>query len=87
MRVYLGGEPIHLNIEGLIKKTRPAWPGLQKTRLKKHLPREMKLLETNYLETEHLNGFDNYKYSSIDTSPISTYITHPFWEWCVKVSY
>jgi len=44
----------------------------------------MKLLETNYLETEHLNGFDNYKYSSIDTSPISTYITHPFWEWCVK---
>jgi len=44
----------------------------------------MKLLNFNYLGTEHLNGFDTYKYSSIDTSPISIYITHPFWEWCVQ---
>lgn len=44
----------------------------------------MKLLDFNYLGTAHLNGFDSYKYSSIDTSPISIYVTHPFWEWCVK---
>ena len=46
----------------------------------------MKLFSSNYLDTEHLHGFDSYKYCSVDTSPISTYITHPFWEWCVKVS-
>ena len=45
----------------------------------------MKQLNINYLGTEHLNGFDTYKYSSVDTSPISIYLTHPFWEWCVQV--
>ncbi|XP_071162791.1 ethanolaminephosphotransferase 1-like [Mytilus edulis] len=37
-----------------------------------------------YLSDEVLNGFDNYKYSSIDTSPISKYVTHPFWNWVVE---
>ncbi|CAE1328151.1 EPT1 [Acanthosepion pharaonis] len=31
-----------------------------------------------------LAGFDNYKYSAIDTSPIGKYITHPFWNWVVE---
>ncbi|CAB0007331.1 unnamed protein product [Nesidiocoris tenuis] len=32
-----------------------------------------------YLEPEMLQGFDNYKYSAIDNSPLSTYVMHPFW--------
>ncbi|ESP05564.1 hypothetical protein LOTGIDRAFT_152421 [Lottia gigantea] len=37
-----------------------------------------------YLSKEVLRGFDQYKYSSVDTSPVSNYITHPFWNWAVK---
>ncbi|KAF6203595.1 hypothetical protein GE061_001927 [Apolygus lucorum] len=32
-----------------------------------------------YLTPEMLKGFDNYKYSAIDSSPISRYLMHPFW--------
>ena len=42
-------------------------------------------LISKYLNPTHLSGFDKYKYSSIDNSPISVYITHPFWNQCVKV--
>jgi len=42
-------------------------------------------LETQYLGVEHLQGFDNYKYSSVDTSPLSNYVMHPFWNTVVKV--
>ncbi|XP_069126410.1 ethanolaminephosphotransferase 1-like [Argopecten irradians] len=38
-----------------------------------------------YLSPEVLSGFDRYKYSSVDTSPISKYITHPFWDKLVQV--
>ncbi|CAG5136873.1 unnamed protein product [Candidula unifasciata] len=38
-----------------------------------------------YLSKEVLSGFDNYKYSAIDTSPVSNYICHPFWNRCVKL--
>lgn len=37
-----------------------------------------------YLSNEVLKGFDNYKYSSVDNSPVSKYITHPFWNWVVE---
>ncbi|XP_052826445.1 ethanolaminephosphotransferase 1 isoform X1 [Octopus bimaculoides] len=31
-----------------------------------------------------LAGFDKYKYSAVDSSPIGQYITHPFWNWIVQ---
>ena len=40
-----------------------------------------------YLHQEHLTGFDQYKYCSVDDSPLSTYVTHPFWEKCVQVRF
>lgn len=33
-----------------------------------------------YLSHQHLVGFEQYQYSSVDTNPISVYIMHPFWE-------
>ncbi|XP_037959607.1 ethanolaminephosphotransferase 1 [Teleopsis dalmanni] len=42
------------------------------------------LLNYKYLSKEHLSGFDHYKYSARDTSPLSVYIMHPFWNWIVK---
>jgi len=45
----------------------------------------MGFLEINYLKPEHLAGFDQYKYSAIDTSPLSKYVMHPFWNACVKI--
>ncbi|XP_003741479.1 ethanolaminephosphotransferase 1 [Galendromus occidentalis] len=41
--------------------------------------------EIDYLSKEHLTGFDNYKYSAIDTSPLSNYVMHPFWNQVVKL--
>uniref|UniRef100_A0A0B7B1W3 Selenoprotein I n=1 Tax=Arion vulgaris TaxID=1028688 RepID=A0A0B7B1W3_9EUPU len=38
-----------------------------------------------YLSKEILSGFDNYKYSAIDTSPVSKYVCHPFWNKCVTL--
>lgn len=32
-----------------------------------------------------MKGFDKYKYSSVDTSPLSNYIMHPFWNQVVKL--
>ncbi|KAL3070156.1 hypothetical protein niasHS_016865 [Heterodera schachtii] len=43
-----------------------------------------KLFRLNYLSQQQLAGFDQYKYSCIDNSPISTYISHPFWNWVVQ---
>ncbi|KAF2362401.1 CDP-alcohol phosphatidyltransferase [Trinorchestia longiramus] len=41
-----------------------------------------------YLSQEHLIGFENYKYSAKDTSPLSKYVMHPFWnavvKWCPR---
>jgi len=37
-----------------------------------------------YLSREVLQGFDKYKYSSVDTSPLSNYVMHPFWNWLVQ---
>lgn len=40
-------------------------------------------MATGYLSQEILNGFDKYKYSARDTSPLSLYVMHPFWNWLV----
>ncbi|XP_067620261.1 ethanolaminephosphotransferase 1 isoform X1 [Eurosta solidaginis] len=42
------------------------------------------VMDYKYLTKEQLNGFDNYKYSARDTSPLSVYVMHPFWNWVVK---
>jgi len=39
----------------------------------------------SYLGPQILSGFDSYKYSSKDTSPLSNYVMHPFWNQVVKV--
>ncbi|CAH0403053.1 unnamed protein product [Chilo suppressalis] len=38
-----------------------------------------------YLSKKHLKGFDTYKYSAIDTSPLSNYVMHPLWNVSVKL--
>ncbi|XP_075677435.1 ethanolaminephosphotransferase 1 isoform X2 [Dermatophagoides pteronyssinus] len=38
-----------------------------------------------YLNYNHLKGFENYVYSSKDTSPLSKYVMHPFWNTVVKL--
>ncbi|KAF4520542.1 hypothetical protein B566_EDAN008741 [Ephemera danica] len=42
-------------------------------------------MEQRYLTKEHLSGFEHYKYSARDTSPLSIYIMHPFWNTVVKL--
>jgi len=37
------------------------------------------------LKAEHLAGFDQYKYSAKDTSPLSKYVMHPFWNSVIKI--
>jgi ethanolaminephosphotransferase len=41
-------------------------------------------MEVEYLTTNHLVGFDKYKYSCKDTGPLSIYVMHPFWNWLVQ---
>ncbi|XP_068140443.1 ethanolaminephosphotransferase 1 [Drosophila tropicalis] len=43
-----------------------------------------KLLNHKYLTRAQIDGFDKYKYSAIDTSPLSQYVMHPFWNWLVE---
>lgn len=38
-----------------------------------------------YLTPDQLLGFENYKYSAQDTSPLSIYVMHPFWNTVVKI--
>ncbi|KAK3518716.1 hypothetical protein QTP70_008918 [Hemibagrus guttatus] len=38
-----------------------------------------------YVTQEQLSGFDKYKYSAVDTNPLSIYIMHPFWNAMVKI--
>uniref|UniRef100_A0A914X1B3 Ethanolaminephosphotransferase 1 n=1 Tax=Plectus sambesii TaxID=2011161 RepID=A0A914X1B3_9BILA len=44
----------------------------------------MGIFDYHYLSEGQVKGFDNYKYSCIDNSPIAVYISHPFWNWLVK---
>jgi len=43
------------------------------------------VFQYKYLSNSHLKGFENYKYSSLDTSPLSNYVMHPFWNFTVKI--
>ncbi|KAG7301050.1 hypothetical protein JYU34_015425 [Plutella xylostella] len=43
------------------------------------------MFDYKYLTREHLEGFDNYKYMAIDTSPLSVYVMHPFWNKVVEL--
>ncbi|KAK5978877.1 CDP-alcohol phosphatidyltransferase [Trichostrongylus colubriformis] len=44
----------------------------------------MGLFDVKYLSNEQLKGFNSYKYSCIDSSPLSMYLSHPFWNWLVQ---
>ncbi|KAH9635543.1 hypothetical protein HF086_003157 [Spodoptera exigua] len=37
-----------------------------------------------FLSEDKLKGFEKYKYNSVDTSVLSNYVMHPFWNWCVQ---
>ncbi|MGH0147753.1 UNVERIFIED_CONTAM: hypothetical protein FKN15_036678 [Acipenser sinensis] len=37
-----------------------------------------------YVSEEQLTGFDMYKYSAVDSNPLSVYVMHPFWNSVVK---
>ncbi|KAJ8721597.1 hypothetical protein PYW07_002372 [Mythimna separata] len=37
-----------------------------------------------FLSEDKLKGFEKYKYNSVDTSVLSNYVMHPFWDWCVQ---
>ncbi|KAG9510460.1 ATP-binding cassette sub-family B member 7, mitochondrial, partial [Fragariocoptes setiger] len=43
------------------------------------------LIEYRYLTDDQLKRLDNYKYHSIDTSPLSKYVMHPFWNKVVEL--
>jgi ethanolaminephosphotransferase len=45
----------------------------------------LSFFDVKYLNDQQLAGFTNYKYSCIDNSPVSIYISHPFWNWIVEV--
>lgn len=38
-----------------------------------------------YVTQEQLAGFDKYKYSAVDSNPLSVYVMHPFWNSVVKI--
>eukprot|EP00899_Mesostigma_viride_P023853 jgi/Mesvir1/4652/Mv03467-RA.1 len=38
-----------------------------------------------YVSAQGLAGLDRYKYSSIDNSPLSKYVMHPFWDAVVRL--
>lgn len=41
--------------------------------------------ECRYLSTKHLQGFNSYKYSSVETNPLTTYVLIPWWNTAVKL--
>ncbi|CAF0742201.1 unnamed protein product [Brachionus calyciflorus] len=43
-----------------------------------------KLFSYQYITQEHLTGLDKYKYSCVDSSPLSKYVMHPFWNFIVE---
>lgn len=44
----------------------------------------MSIFRYNYLKQDQLKRLETYKYASIDTSPLSTYVMHPFWNFIVE---
>merc|ERR1711962_1714867 len=47
--------------------------------------RKRERMTFQYITNEQLNGFDSYKYSCKDTSPLSNWVMHPFWNNVVKL--
>ena len=45
----------------------------------KHDKKSIKRDSSMYITQEQLDGFDSYKYNSVDDSPLSKYVFHPFW--------
>lgn len=43
------------------------------------------MAKNRVLSQEILDGFDKYKYNAVDTSPLSVYVMHPFWNRIVKI--
>ncbi|XP_004922536.2 ethanolaminephosphotransferase 1 isoform X1 [Bombyx mori] len=43
-----------------------------------------KLFEYKYLSQNHFDGLKKYKYSAIDTSPLSNYVMHPSWNFITR---
>lgn len=43
------------------------------------------LFSYEYIHKEHLQGLDKYKYSCVDTSPVSKYVMQPFWSAIVNL--
>lgn len=43
------------------------------------------MFKYKYLTKEQLQGLKKYKYSAIDTSPLSQYVMHPTWNTIVKI--
>ncbi|VDM99056.1 unnamed protein product [Thelazia callipaeda] len=44
----------------------------------------LKLFDYKYLSERQIKGFDKYKYCCVDSSPLSNYVSHPFWNWIVE---
>lgn len=44
----------------------------------------LKFFNYKYLSQEQLKRLDTYKYASFDTSPLSQYVMHPFWNFVVE---
>lgn len=44
----------------------------------------MRVFNYRYLSQEQLRRLDTYKYAAIDTSPLSQYVMHPFWNFVVE---
>ncbi|CAF1104853.1 unnamed protein product [Didymodactylos carnosus] len=44
----------------------------------------MEVFDYKYLSDKQLKGLNSYKYSCIDTSPVSNYVMQPFWNRCVE---
>ncbi|KAJ0171550.1 hypothetical protein K1T71_013100 [Dendrolimus kikuchii] len=43
------------------------------------------MFDYKYLSNDHLAGLKKYKYSAIDTSPLSNYVMHPTWNTITKI--
>ncbi|XP_028167672.1 ethanolaminephosphotransferase 1-like [Ostrinia furnacalis] len=44
-----------------------------------------RIFNYKYLNKNHFKGLEKHKYSAIDTSPLSNYVMHPFWNTSVKI--
>ncbi|XP_033644987.1 ethanolaminephosphotransferase 1-like [Asterias rubens] len=83
------GDPIKTQAKITDSNTATSYTGPEKTFTINMAPSKSKHAgggkNNVYLTEKHLLGFDKYKYSAVDTSPVSIYIMHPFWNAVVKM--